>query len=166
MGKDATIREIHHRVKNNLQTVAAMLRLQARRAPTEQAREALAEAELRVAAIAVVHDSRPGRTARRSTSMKSLIASSPWCATWRRRSPTGCPCRGSCATGRGDRSPRTSRRRWRWSPRSSCTTPSSHAAAASIDLCLEEDDAGLVLRVLDDGRGLPDGSTRPTPAWD
>ena len=27
--KDATIREIHHRVKNNLQTVAALLRMQA-----------------------------------------------------------------------------------------------------------------------------------------
>ena len=33
MTKDATIREIHHRVKNNLQTVAALLRLQARRLP-------------------------------------------------------------------------------------------------------------------------------------
>jgi PAS domain-containing protein len=31
--KDATIREVHHRVKNNLQTVAALLRLQARRIP-------------------------------------------------------------------------------------------------------------------------------------
>jgi two-component sensor histidine kinase len=57
MSKDATIREIHHRVKNNLQTVAAMLRLQGRRAGTPEAREALAEAELRVAAIAVVHES-------------------------------------------------------------------------------------------------------------
>ena len=57
ISKDATIREIHHRVKNNLQTVAAMLRLQGRRAGSEEAREALAEAELRVAAIAVVHES-------------------------------------------------------------------------------------------------------------
>lgn len=55
--KDATIREIHHRVKNNLQTVAAMLRLQARRSGSDEARNALAEAELRVAAIAVVHES-------------------------------------------------------------------------------------------------------------
>ena len=38
MTKDATIREIHHRVKNNLQTVAALLRLQARRLPDDEAR--------------------------------------------------------------------------------------------------------------------------------
>jgi len=57
ISKDATIREIHHRVKNNLQTVAAMLRLQGRRATSDEAREALSEAELRVAAIAVVHES-------------------------------------------------------------------------------------------------------------
>jgi two-component sensor histidine kinase len=53
---DATIREIHHRVKNNLQTVAALLRMQARRAHSDEARLALGEAELRVAAIAVVHE--------------------------------------------------------------------------------------------------------------
>jgi len=54
--KDATIREIHHRVKNNLQTVASLLRIQARRTHSEEAREALAQAMRRVAAIAVVHD--------------------------------------------------------------------------------------------------------------
>ncbi len=54
--KDATIREIHHRVKNNLQTVAALLRLQARRAPEEHAKAALDEAVRRVATIAVVHE--------------------------------------------------------------------------------------------------------------
>ena len=54
--KDATIREIHHRVKNNLQTVAALLRLQARRIESVSGREALEEAVRRVGAIAVVHE--------------------------------------------------------------------------------------------------------------
>lgn len=54
--KDATIREIHHRVKNNLQTVASLLRVQARRARSDEAKEVLGQAMRRVAAIAVVHD--------------------------------------------------------------------------------------------------------------
>ncbi|MDE2591809.1 MAG: PAS domain-containing sensor histidine kinase [Actinomycetales bacterium] len=54
--KDATIREIHHRVKNNLQTVASLLRIQARRSESEDARESLNQAMRRVSAIALVHD--------------------------------------------------------------------------------------------------------------
>jgi two-component sensor histidine kinase len=54
--KDATIREIHHRVKNNLQTVASLLRIQARRSHSDEARDSLNQAMRRVAAIAVVHD--------------------------------------------------------------------------------------------------------------
>jgi two-component sensor histidine kinase len=54
--KDATIREIHHRVKNNLQTVAALLRLQARRIGSDEARAALEEAVRRVGSIAIVHE--------------------------------------------------------------------------------------------------------------
>ena len=56
MGKDATIREIHHRVKNNLQTVAALLRMQARRMTDPAAKAALQESVRRVGAIAVVHE--------------------------------------------------------------------------------------------------------------
>ena len=56
LSKDATIREIHHRVKNNLQTVAALLRLQSRRIGNPEARQALDEAVRRVGAIAVVHE--------------------------------------------------------------------------------------------------------------
>ncbi len=56
LGKDATIREIHHRVKNNLQTVAALLRLQARRLDEPRARAALEESVRRVASIAMVHE--------------------------------------------------------------------------------------------------------------
>ncbi|SJN31089.1 Serine phosphatase RsbU, regulator of sigma subunit [Microbacterium esteraromaticum] len=54
--KDATIREIHHRVKNNLQTVGSLLRIQARRTHSDEARDALTQAMRRVEAIAVVHD--------------------------------------------------------------------------------------------------------------
>ena len=54
--KDATIREIHHRVKNNLQTVAALLRMQSRRLPDNEARAALDEAVRRVGTIALVHE--------------------------------------------------------------------------------------------------------------
>ena len=54
--KDASIREVHHRVKNNLQTVAALLRLQARRSDSNEVRSALEEAQLRIAAIATVHE--------------------------------------------------------------------------------------------------------------
>ena len=56
LGKDATIREIHHRVKNNLQTVAALLRLQARRVDVPEARAALEESVRRVSSIAIVHE--------------------------------------------------------------------------------------------------------------
>ncbi len=56
MSKDATIREIHHRVKNNLQTIAALLRLQRRRVESEEARDALAESERRIRSIAIVHE--------------------------------------------------------------------------------------------------------------
>lgn len=56
MTKDATIREIHHRVKNNLQTVASLLRIQARRTTSEDTRESLTQAITRIGAIALVHD--------------------------------------------------------------------------------------------------------------
>ncbi|GAA4866164.1 PAS domain-containing sensor histidine kinase [Saccharopolyspora rosea] len=56
LSKDATIREIHHRVKNNLQTVAALLRLQARRTGNNEARQALDESVRRVTSIALVHE--------------------------------------------------------------------------------------------------------------
>ncbi|ADG77741.1 Signal transduction histidine kinase OS=Tsukamurella paurometabola (strain ATCC 8368 / DSM /CCUG 35730 / CIP 100753 / JCM 10117 / KCTC 9821 / NBRC 16120/ NCIMB 702349 / NCTC 13040) OX=521096 GN=Tpau_1109 PE=4 SV=1 [Tsukamurella paurometabola] len=56
ISKDATIREIHHRVKNNLQSVSALLRLQARRTRNDEAKRALHESVRRVASIALVHE--------------------------------------------------------------------------------------------------------------
>jgi two-component sensor histidine kinase len=54
--KDAAIREVHHRVKNNLQTISSLLRLQARRLDPGEAQQALKEAERRVRSIALVHE--------------------------------------------------------------------------------------------------------------
>jgi two-component sensor histidine kinase len=56
LSKDAAIREVHHRVKNNLQTISALLRLQSRRLQGGQGRGALLEAERRVRSIALVHE--------------------------------------------------------------------------------------------------------------
>jgi two-component sensor histidine kinase len=54
--KEATIREVHHRVKNNLQTIASLLRIQARRTSNEEASRSLEEAVERVSSMAVVHE--------------------------------------------------------------------------------------------------------------
>jgi two-component sensor histidine kinase len=53
--QEAVVREVHHRVKNNLQTIASLLRIQARRLPSDAKRE-LEEATRRIAAIAMVHE--------------------------------------------------------------------------------------------------------------
>jgi two-component sensor histidine kinase len=56
VSKDATIREIHHRVKNNLQTISSLLRLQARRLSVPEAKAALEESVRRIRSIALVHE--------------------------------------------------------------------------------------------------------------
>jgi two-component sensor histidine kinase len=56
LSKDATIREIHHRVKNNLQTISSLLRLQSRRSHSEEAQRVLSDAVRRIRTIALVHE--------------------------------------------------------------------------------------------------------------
>jgi two-component sensor histidine kinase len=56
LSKDATIREIHHRVKNNLQTISSLLRLQARRLTHPEAIAAVGESVRRIRTIALVHE--------------------------------------------------------------------------------------------------------------
>jgi two-component sensor histidine kinase len=56
LSKDAAIREVHHRVKNNLQTISSLLRLQSRRLSPGEGQEALDEAVRRISSIALVHE--------------------------------------------------------------------------------------------------------------
>lgn len=54
--KNTMVQEIHHRVKNNLQTIAALLRIQSRRLEDETGRSALEDAASRILSVAVIHE--------------------------------------------------------------------------------------------------------------
>ncbi len=54
--KMALVREVHHRVKNNLQVIASIMRMEARRTVSPEAKAALEESVNRVLSVAVVHE--------------------------------------------------------------------------------------------------------------
>lgn len=54
--KDVLLREIHHRVKNNMQILSSMIRLQTRRAESVELREVLAESEARIRSMGLLHE--------------------------------------------------------------------------------------------------------------
>lgn len=54
--KTSVIKEIHHRVKNNLQTIAGLLRMQMRRTESKEAKEVLQESVNRILSISLVHE--------------------------------------------------------------------------------------------------------------
>ena len=54
--KDVLLKEVHHRVKNNLQVVAALLQLRAKRSADPAGREAFAETLRRIKAMSLVHE--------------------------------------------------------------------------------------------------------------
>jgi len=53
--KDTLLKEIHHRVKNNLQTITSLLNIHMRSVTSDQAHQALEEVQTRVRALALVH---------------------------------------------------------------------------------------------------------------
>jgi two-component sensor histidine kinase len=157
LSKDATIREIHHRVKNNLQTVAALLRLQARRMTEPAARAALEESVRRVASIAVVHETLAGSREdvvdvdhvldQVMPMLGDLTSIGPAARTRRTGSFGELPA--ATAT-----------------PLVLAVTELLHNAAEHaflegepgvIELVAERTGDDLLVRVRDDGRGLPDG---------
>lgn len=54
--KDVLLREIHHRVKNNMQILSSMIRLQTRRAESKELCEVLAESEARIRSMGLLHE--------------------------------------------------------------------------------------------------------------
>ncbi len=156
LSKDATIREIHHRVKNNLQTVAALLRLQARRAGSDETRAALGEAQLRVASIAVVHEALShdsGDTVAFDEVVDRIIGLVRDLApAFAGSGAVPAIARvGECGTLPSDRA----------TPLAMCVSELlqnavEHAHASAIAVHIEHRGHDLVVAIEDDGRGLPD----------
>ncbi|HEV2817756.1 MAG TPA: histidine kinase dimerization/phosphoacceptor domain -containing protein [Allosphingosinicella sp.] len=69
------VREVHHRVKNNLQVVASLLNLHARGSATEEVAAAYASIQRRVDALAVVHRNHYAELeANRGVALKPLLS--------------------------------------------------------------------------------------------
>ena len=155
--KDATIREIHHRVKNNLQTVASLLRIQARRSHSDEAREALTQAMRRVSAIAVVHDTLSEGLAQnvdfddvfnRALKLVAEVAAAP---TTRARTRT---------TGRFGTLPSEYATPLALALTELVTNAVEHGLAGQegdVEVIAERSDENLEVRVRDTGSGLPEG---------
>ena len=54
--KNSVIKEVHHRVKNNLQSVAGLLRMQSRRSGSDDVKQALQDSIHRIESMALVHE--------------------------------------------------------------------------------------------------------------
>jgi two-component sensor histidine kinase len=153
LSKQATIREVHHRVKNNLQTVAALLRLQARRMPSDESRHALLDAVARVTTIALVHDTLSQESGDEvdfdDVTAKLLdLARDTAASTVSTRAPAVVQS-GSCGT-----LPAVIATPLAMVLSELLLNAAEHAQAARIELSIDRDGPVLRVAVRDDGRGF------------
>lgn len=71
--KDTLLREIHHRVKNNLQVISSLLRLQSNSTKDEAAVEALKEGQTRVQSMSLIHQNLYGKDNLTGIGMKNYL---------------------------------------------------------------------------------------------
>ena len=161
LSKDATIREIHHRVKNNLQTISSLLRLQGRRLESKEAKAAIEESVRRVRSIALVHEIL-SREAGGDAAFIEIVR--PLCrmveeALYTPERAVRCVIEGDAGT-----LPATSATPLAVVMNELLQNAYDHAFPDEVDdgqvlVELERDGAELTLRVIDNGCGLPEGFT-------
>jgi two-component sensor histidine kinase len=161
LSKDATIREIHHRVKNNLQTISSLLRLQARRIGSDEARAVINESVRRIRTIALVHETL-SREAADDVPFIEIVRPLLRLAEDGLQSPER-PVRFR-VEGDGGKLPAATA-----TPLAIVLTELLQNAIAHafperngerpdhVVVLLDHDDSELVVRVIDDGVGVPDG---------
>jgi two-component system, sensor histidine kinase PdtaS len=159
LSKDATIREIHHRVKNNLQTISSLLRLQGRRLTSPEAKEAIEESVRRIRTIALVHETL-SRDAGDDVQFIEIVRPLARMAEESLQSPDR-PIRFSV---RGDGGMLSATMA---TPLSVVLTELLQNAVdhafdtgdhpGQVVVLLDSDDEHLKVRVIDNGRGLPEG---------
>jgi two-component sensor histidine kinase len=165
ISKDVTIREMHHRVKNNLQTISSLLRLQGRRLESPEARQAIEDAVARIRSIALVHE-----TLSTSTGASQEVDFDEIVRPLVRRVEEGLlsPDRRVRLVVEGEAG----------ALRAEIATPlavvltellqnavrhgfpedGAHVAG-TVRVCLDNDGSRILLQVIDDGVGFPDGDT-------
>jgi two-component sensor histidine kinase len=163
ISKDVTIKEMHHRVKNNLQTISSLLRLQARRLESCEARQAIEDAVARIRSIALVHETLSGTTgASQEVDFDEIVRPLVRLVEEGLLSP--------------DRRVRLLVEGEAGALRAEVATPlavvltellqnavrhgfpedGSHTSG-TVRVCLDNDGSRVLLQVIDDGVGLPDG---------
>jgi two-component system, sensor histidine kinase PdtaS len=158
--KMAMLREVHHRVKNNLQIIASLMRMQARRAQGEEARRALEESVHRISSVAVVHEFLSHSASQETISLQEVS-----------RRIIG-QIRESLLDPMKQITLRVTSSDTIWLPAESATRCAlvinelvqnaiEHGMAAKneglVDVELEDDGSTITIAVRDNGAGLPDG---------
>lgn len=156
--RSAIIREMHHRVKNNLQTIAMLLRLQLRDGRDVSGREVLTETINRILSIAAVHEilSVEGFRLINLRQLLDRVAQNVTHATTR-------PGLQLSVSVRGDDVYLTSQQATSLALavnellQNAFEHAFPHRSEGRVEIRLAQRDAGLVLEVEDDGQGLPPG---------
>lgn len=163
--RSAVIREMHHRVKNNLQTVAMLLRLQLRDGREVSGREVLTETINRILSIAAVHEILSVEGFRR-INLRQLLERVAGNVTHTMTRPGAA----IDVSVRGDDVYLTSQQATSLALAMNELLQNAFEHAfiqrteGRIDIRLAQQGAGLVLEVEDNGRGLPDGFDPATGA--